>query len=243
MRLKLFGSLLTVVSCIVLAQAAGASPLIIDTFNAPAGGYLVNSGPLTGSFGPDSGIGALSATRKVSYAGTNPGSGHNWVTGFEALALNTSSFPGQLVLSTVTSAVQVTLDYTFAATDLSGFGALEMVFNGPFDPGVLPGDFSIVVTFTTGSGALTTTIFPVPISAGGGVLTIPFSGLTGPGSLSSVTGLNIVLNDGGTPATAADFLLDEVRLVVIPEPGTMALFGLGLLGVVAVTLRRKLRAA
>jgi hypothetical protein len=55
----------------------------------------------------------------------------------------------------------------------------------------------------------------------------------------------VFLPNGGIVGSSNAFSLRglDVQVTITPEPGTMALFGLGLLGVVGVTLRRKLRAA
>jgi hypothetical protein len=219
---------------------AWCTPVILDDFSLPPSpGHFVNSGSLTGSFPSVPGVGTFGATRNLSYTGTNPGTGNTWVTNFEALGVNSGSFPGQLAFATQTSAVEVTLNYSsFGILDLTGFGSIDFVFNPVFDPGVGP-PFIIEVVLTTTSGTLTTSGLPVPLPPAGGIFSIPFSGFSGPGSLSAVTGITIALNNGGSPSTAADFVLDEIRFSIIPEPGTMALFGLGLLGVVGVTLRRR----
>jgi hypothetical protein len=91
----------------------------------------------------------------------------------------------------------------------------------------------------------------IPLSGSGydfGTGTITF---TTPISLSNGDVLSFVplslvfLPNGGIVGSSNAFSLRglDVQVTITPEPGTMALFGLGLLGVVGVTLRRKLRAA
>lgn len=84
--------------------------------------------------------------------------------------------------------------------------------------------------FHFGTGTIT---FSTPISlANGDVLSfLPLS--------------LVFLPNGGIVGSSNAFSLRglDVQVTITPEPGTMALFGLGLLGVVGVTLRRKLRAA
>ena len=84
-------------------------------------------------------------------------------------------------------------------------------------------DVSDFVNLATGT--LTFQLFR-DVSVGGGNIKLSSSTLTGPGTAAS-----------SVPGFAS--LTPEVEIKVVPEPGTLALFGFGLLGVAALRRRRK----
>ncbi|MCS6977505.1 MAG: PEP-CTERM sorting domain-containing protein, partial [Gemmatales bacterium] len=151
---------------------------------------------------------------------------------------------GQLSMFTGTSSVQATLTYTFPApVSFAGFAGIEMDVDY-YNVGTPPPD-EWLVQIVTGSGTLTSTLNILPPGAPffgpsfPSTLFFPFSGFTGTGDLTNVTGVNIIINNGGSPNQGTDFVINEIRLPIVPEPGTLALFGVGLLGVVGITLRRR----
>ena len=236
--------LLTAIAVVAMpVGAADAAPILIDNFGT--GSQTVNGGSsLNGSFTNVSGAGLL-GTRSLTYQGTNAGTGNTFRTmPAETLALNNPGLPGRLALSTFDSAVQVNLSYGgFGVLNASGMGFLSLVFDTIFDPGI-GGGFVVDLTLTTSTGNLTTAVIaPGGFLPSGGTLLIPLSSLTGPGSLSSVTGISVSLNDGGTPNAASDFALDQLAFVETPEPASMAVFGvLALGGGLAVARRRMMLA-
>lgn len=211
-------------ACVALAVMliavpnAGAAPLVVDTFETPGtASTVINGSPANGSFPATSGTGIL-GTRVVSYNMVPAG---NFGFG-EGISVG----GGSLILATQSSAVEVGLSYSsFGSIDVSSYTSLDLIFIPVFDLGV--GSFDIEVTLTTGSGTLSTTLVPPSgIAPGGGVLSIPLASLLGTGDLSDVTGIDILLNDGGTPSPAADFTITQIEFAnPIPEPTTLALWG------------------
>jgi hypothetical protein len=208
--------------------------VVLDTFDLPAGGQSVGTGqPKTGAFSSVTGVGFLNATRDVSWDG---GTG-NFGSG-EIISINTPADPGVLFFATIQSSVELTLQYSsFGTADLSGYTGIELDFSLLDAAAVSGGGFVIDVNLSTTSGNLTGT--HTVTTAGPQVVFIPFSSLSGPGSLSNVTQIVLKLNDGGTPNQSADFILSELRLPLVPEPGSRVLLGLGSLGVVGLALRRR----
>lgn len=202
----------------VFCGSAVAAPLIVDTFETPAAPTIVTTGaPNFGSFGPTSGPGIL-GDRIVGYDKAGAGLldlGDVVAVGGGTLFL--ASGPN-------VDGITVTTDYSnFGVLDLNGFNSLDLIFVPLFDNGV--GVFDVVVTLTTGSGLLSsTTVVPNSFAPGGGTLQIPLAGLTGPGSLSTVTGIFIALNNSGTPSAAADFQLTQIQLTPVPEPASIAVW-------------------
>jgi PEP-CTERM motif len=213
------------------AARSTAAPIVVDTFITPGSPAIVGTGmPATGSFASTSGPGIL-GTRTLSY---NGGLGNFGL--FEGIAVG----GGSLMLGTQSRGEEVVLNYGgFGSLNLSGSTFLQLTFVPIFDLGV--GTFDIVLKLTTSTGLLSGTFTPpVGISPGGGILLLPLGALTGPGNLGIVTGIELRLNDGGTPSPAADFTLTGLAFTV-PEPATLATFGfVGLLGGYAA--RRKLKA-
>jgi hypothetical protein len=225
----------------VFAASVNAAPIVIDTFSQPAAGQTVNSGPLTGSFSAVSGAGVL-GTRNLSYTGVNVSTGNTWRTVMgEVLTVN-GGLPGRLALNTFDSAVQVNLNYSgFGTLNATGMGSLEFVFNTVFDKGT-GASYDVAVSLTTGSGTLTGT-FSAPTSFAplGGTLSIPLSSLSGPGSLSTITAIQVNLNDNGTPSASSDFALDTLQFAETPEPSSLVIMGCLAVASGAVYVRRRNR--
>ncbi|MCS6977738.1 MAG: PEP-CTERM sorting domain-containing protein [Gemmatales bacterium] len=243
--MRLFGPRLTLFafSFLLFSLRAEATPLIIDTFNSPTPGHVA-SGPIPPSipgdpfpqtFGPDLGIGAFGATRTVSFTGTSSGGA---IMGLgDTFALNVTGSLGQLSMFTGTSQVEATLTYTFPSpVSFAGFAGIEMDV-AFYDEG-LGGSDDWLIQIVTGSGTLTYLLSPAPFGTNF-TLFFPFSLFSGTGDLSNVSSLIISINNGGSPGAGTDFVINEIRLPIVPEPGTLALFGVGLLGVVGITLRRR----
>ena len=244
----MFRALLAAVVALVLAGNASAAPIIIDTFNDPVSpGQTVMSGPLTGSLASVTGAGVLNGagTRDVSYSGVNANTipANNFRPAGEFLSVN-GVIPSTLALATFDSAIQVDLKYSgFGTLDASAQTTLDLIFNTIFDKGVNP-TFDIDILLTTASGMLSG-VFQAPggFVPNGGTLQVPLSMLTGSGSLSTITQIEVRLNDNGSPSAGADFALDQLQFSApIPEPATLATLGLmGMCG--GFFVRRKLKAA
>jgi len=219
----------------------GLAPLhaqfvVLDTFDLPAGGQSVGTGqPKTGAFSSVTGVGFLNATRDVSYIDPFDPSGTFGLG--EIIAINFSPNLGELSFFTGESSVELTLQYSFSTADLSGYTGIELDFRLLDAAAVSGTGFVIEVELSTTPGNFTGT--HTVTNAGPQVVFIPFSSLSGTGSLSNVTQIVLKLNDGGTPNRSADFILRELRLPLVPEPGSLVLLGLGSLGVVGLALRRR----
>jgi len=215
------------------AAPSTAAPILVDNFTTPGAPVGVGTGmPATGSFPSVSGAGIL-GTRTLSYIGSGT------FGPFEGVQVG----GGSLILGTQSKGEEVVLNYGgFGTLSLSSSDSLQLTFIPIFDLGV--GTFDIVLKLTTGSGLLSGTFTPPGgIAPGGGTLLLPLSALTGPGNLGSVTGIELRLNDGGSPSPAADFTLTGLAIIT-PEPATLATFGfMGLLGGYAARRKLKARAA
>ncbi len=129
------------------------------------------------------------------------------------------------------------------ALDLSAESAFQLKFNS-ITANLL---VQLVVVSASGQSVYSPVLNNpgVVLPAGGAqTLTLPFSGFVGAASFSSIKGLGLVLggnNGSGTEAALASFSLDSVVAVPVPEPGTAAMWGAGLLGLGAAAARRQLR--
>ena len=226
---------MVVVSALAFSAQASAAPIVVDTFDTPVAASTVTSGSLTGAFPSESGLGIL-GTRDLSYTGTNATTG-NTFDSFEGISVGA----GFLKVGTFTSALEIQLDYSgFGTKDVSGANSLDLTFVPVFDLGV-GGGFDVNVELTTTTGLLNATMVPpVGFAPSGGTLSIPLASFTGPGSFSGVQGIQINLNNGGSPNTSSDFSLTQIQFSEIPEPATVTLFALCCIGA-AIYGRRRLQ--
>lgn len=218
-----------IASLVVALSLGGASvsaaPVTIDTFDTPASAQTF-IGPTGAINTSHSGTGIL-GTRTLTTSG--------------ALALGDvfSIGAGAFSAFTGTSAIETSLAYSsFGTQNFSGDLGINFHFSF-LDAGVSATSTEVDVVLTTSTGTLTGSI-TLADSATAFSATLLFSSFTGPGSLSSVTGITVIFNNGGTPNQGTDFVLDGLSVTSnVPEPMSVALFGLTALSAVFVVRRKK----
>jgi hypothetical protein len=212
---------LALMALMVAVPSAGAAPIVIDNFATPdpfvtqTGGGLFNpSHSGTGIFG--------SATRDVSVTlpfGDTAAIGAAIPFGGSVGTLDAFS-----VFSGV-SALTSSLTYTFPApTDLSGAGiSFVMAFVDEGQPAGPPGIVTDI-TINTATGTLTGVV-PLLSSATPVTYTALYNTFSGSGDLTQVNSIVFTFNNGGTPQQGTDFIVTQIQVDPIPEPATLALWG------------------
>ena len=188
--------------------------------------------------------GAARATLVVDTGTPNNAVGAGW-------AFNSAhSFAGQFSLAgglTINS-IQGYFNTDVGSVTISLFSDAE-----DDDGGFIPGAALKSTTFNTGVGALAWTgASALNWAVGQGTYWVVFTSTYGAGSQVSMPGTaanplaNYALTQAGQWYNAADFGLAQglrvnasAAAAAVPEPGGMALFGLGLIGVGVLTRRRR----
>jgi hypothetical protein len=238
-NIKLLVGALTA-AALVLPTTARAD-LVIDTFSLPnpSAQYFgpVSANPFSNAVVSPTVLGGSRSYTATQVMGATFALGNAGAIGTDAALL--SADKGALQFFSGTIPVEGVLKYpamgSFAPTDLTGFGD-SFQFDFQFtDGGIGPGAGELLETkievFTTG-GTLTT-LANFADSVGPVSFVVPFASFSGTGSFTSVTGLQITLND---PDPQTDFQLDQIS-VPIPEPASLVVWGL--LGAGAVWYGRR----
>lgn len=226
----------------LVAGVAPAAPVTIDNFNTPGAPAVFSPFTPAGNLGaPTTGAGIL-GTRQLSITNALSALGDGVAIGGGILN----------AVSSDTTAYATVLNYNFGGTlDASPSAGITLDMRS-IDGGFTTSTAVEATLFTT-TGNRTLTGFNIndilPVGEPGTPVVLPFASFTGPGSVGSITGLQVRFNSAPTRA-GVDLTLSQiwvtegtfVRDNPVPEPTTLAVFGLlGVGGIVAA--RRKVRAA
>jgi hypothetical protein len=233
-----FGIAILCVGLFLPAPAAAQDVILIDSFDIPDPGVtnVTIASPAGGIARTNDMGGTILGSRDLSFSGVvnNTLSNNTYAIG------NVPALPGTIfdMATNAQSSVTATLHYdTFGTLNLAGLVAFEFDFD-IIDPGVPPGTtLEVEMTLSTGSGDLTA-VAHFESSAAPGTFSIPAGAFSGPGSLSTVDGITVDLNNTGAPSFGVDFTLDEIRAIT-PEPGSIILWSVGALCVGGWYQRRR----
>jgi len=203
---------------LVCCSWAWSAPVVVDTFSTvnPWNVYQTFTAPGTVQSNV-SGAGIL-GQRDVTIGA--PG----LVNGGDFLGIGTADFgslTGQGVLDLNLNAntnSAITLNYdNFGVMNFSGdlgIGLDILAYNN----GSVQTQNQIILTTTTGLLTASAITFP-NVPPGSMIFLIPFASFTGPGSLSSVTGIQFIFNSNNS--SGFDITLDGIQVLATPEPSSL----------------------
>lgn len=148
---------------------------------------------------------------------------------------------GQMIFGNTSENVDSTLAINYADPFGGTTGGINFASQGNYiyldvvsaSPGADANDvFEIAITVTDADGGVGVSILDITDTILNETLLLSFNSFVGGVDFSSVVNVAAVLTTTG----AADLTLSEVGIV--PEPGTLAIFGLGLLGLAGAARRR-----
>ena len=209
-----------------LPQAVSALP-VIDTFETPAVTQVFIGPSAPPAAGPTTGAGILGTRNMIGLAPLAIG---------DVLAIGGGTFQ----VFTGTSSLETSLIYSNFGTEDFSAPKLGILLDFLFlDGGVATTTADIHITLVTLAGTLENTVTvnesAVPFS-----VFLEFSSFTGVGSLSDVTTLDFKFNDGGSPQSGVDLVLDQLS-VAVPQPPSIALLSVACAGLLYA--RRRIRKA
>lgn len=249
MRRFYFSIALALMAFAAFSSTLPAGPLIIDTFESPTPAAFYSFGSANPFSNTVTGApGVLGGSR--NYTATQV-SGATFSLG-TAGAIGTdaslgSADKGAVQFFSGSVAVEGILRYPATGTFGSPQNFLATGDRFEFDFQFVDGGIGlgagelletlIEVTTTTGTRTL---LVNFKDSVGPVSYSVPFSSFGGSGSFASVTSLKVTLND---PDPQTDFQLNKLSVAEVPEPASVAVFGVILIGGAFYGWRRRNRTA